>query len=130
MKAAAAGKRIQCEKPCAPTAPEVQEIIDACKKHNVQFMDGVMFMHSARLPKMREALDDGTSVGNIKRITSQFSFYGGEEFHKANIRVSRALEPLGALGDLGWYNIRFTLWAMKYQPRSSRFPPAFARSGC
>jgi predicted dehydrogenase len=115
LRAAKAGKHVLCEKPCAPNAAEVKEMIDACRQHNVQFMDGVMFMHSGRLPKMREALDDGTSVGQIKRIASQFSFFGGEEFHKANIRVSQALEPLGALGDLGWYNIRFTLWAMKYQ---------------
>lgn len=115
LRAAQAGKHVLCEKPCAPNAADVKEMIDVCRQHNVQFMDGVMFMHSARLPKMREALDDGASVGAIKRIASQFSFFGGDEFHSSNIRVSRALEPLGALGDLGWYNIRFSLWAMKYQ---------------
>ncbi len=26
-----------------------------------------------------------------------------------------ALEPAGCLGDLGWYNIRFALWAMNWQ---------------
>jgi predicted dehydrogenase len=25
------------------------------------------------------------------------------------------LEPMGCLGDLGWYNIRFNLWVMNYQ---------------
>jgi predicted dehydrogenase len=29
--------------------------------------------------------------------------------------VSSLLEPLGCLGDLGWYNLRFSLWAMNYQ---------------
>jgi predicted dehydrogenase len=115
IRAAQSGKHVLCEKPCAPHAADVKEMVDVCRQNNVQFMDGVMFMHSARLPKMREALDDGASVGAIKRIASQFSFFGGEEFHKGNIRVSRELEPLGALGDLGWYNIRFTLWAMQYQ---------------
>jgi predicted dehydrogenase len=115
LRAAQAGKHVLCEKPCAPNAADVKEMTEACQKNKVQFMDGVMFMHSARLPKMRETLDDGASVGTIKRIASQFSFFGGDDFHRDNIRVSRALEPLGALGDLGWYNIRFTLWAMKYQ---------------
>jgi predicted dehydrogenase len=115
LKAAKAGKHVLCEKPCAPSADDVAEMIDVCRQNNVQFMDGVMFMHSARLPKLREAIDDGTSVGRVKRIASQFSFFGGEEFHQANIRVSRELEPLGALGDLGWYNVRFTLWALGYQ---------------
>src|SRR6478735_2024713 len=48
IKAAKAGKHVLCEKPCAPTAAEVKEMIDVCRQHNVQFMDGVMFMHSGR----------------------------------------------------------------------------------
>jgi predicted dehydrogenase len=115
IRAAKAGKHVMCEKPCAPNATDLAEMIDVCRQNNIQFMDGVMFMHSARLPKLRETLDDGASVGDIRRIASQFSFNAPEEFHQQNIRVSNELEPLGALGDLGWYNIRFTLWAMKYE---------------
>ena len=115
LKAAAAGKHVLCEKPCAANAADLAEMIAACRQKNLQFMDGVMFMHSSRLPAMRQTLDDGQSVGRIKRIATQFSFLGSEEFARANIRVNSTLEPLGALGDLGWYNVRFTLWAMGYQ---------------
>lgn len=115
IRAAEAGKHILCEKPVGVTAAEVVEILSACKKNNVQFMDGVMFMHSQRLPKLSEALEDGQSVGKLRRISSQFSFNAPEEFVSSNIRASGDLEPLGCLGDLGWYNIRFTLWTMKYQ---------------
>ena len=114
-KAAAAGKHVLCEKPCGPTAADLKAMIEACKKNNVQFMDGVMFMHSARLPLLRQVLDDGTSVGEIRRIASQFTFAAKAEFLTGNIRVKPELEPLGSLGDLGWYNIRFSLWAMKYR---------------
>jgi predicted dehydrogenase len=114
LKAAKAGKHVLCEKPCGSTAAEVAEMLEACRAANVQFMDGVMFMHSARLPAMRATLDDGRSVGQLKRIASQFSFLAPEEFLQGNIRVSHQLEPLGCLGDLGWYNVRFTLWAMNY----------------
>jgi predicted dehydrogenase len=75
----------------------------------------VMFMHSRRLDSIREILDDTESVGQIKRIISQFTFGAPEEFFESNIRTSSDLEPLGCLGDLGWYNIRFTLWAMNWQ---------------
>jgi predicted dehydrogenase len=119
IRAAACGKHILCEKPCGSTIAELQEILEACRKQGVMFMDGVMFMHSKRLPLMRKILDDGKSVGQIKRISSVFSFFGGDDFHQQNIRVSNQLEPLGALGDLGWYNIRFTLWAMNYQMPTS-----------
>jgi predicted dehydrogenase len=74
-----------------------------------------MFMHSRRLEKLRQTLDDGESIGRIRRIATQFSFLGSEDFSKSNIRVKSRLEPLGALGDLGWYTIRFTLWTMKYE---------------
>ena len=115
IRAAEAGKHVLAEKPVGCDAAEVQEMIAACKKHQVQFMDGVMFMHSQRLNKLRDVLDDRLSIGQLRRITSQFSFCGTDEFAKSNIRSSGELEPLGCLGDLGWYNIRFSLWVMNYQ---------------
>ena len=119
LRAAAAGKHVICEKPCATSAAELAEMLAACQKHSVQFMDGVMFMHSPRLPKIRETLNDGKSVGGIRRISSAFSFYVGGDFFKKNIRVDGALEPAGCLGDLGWYSIRFALWTMNWQlPRA------------
>src|SRR5205807_8289508 len=33
----------------------------------------------------------------------------------SNIRANSELEPLGVFGDLGWYNIRFSLWVMNEQ---------------
>ncbi len=115
IRAAAAGKHILCEKPCASNVAELEAMLAACRQHSVQFMDGVMFMHSPRMARMREFLDDGQSVGEIRRITSAFSFYGGEEFLRTNIRANGALEPTGCLGDLGWYCIRFALWTLRWQ---------------
>jgi predicted dehydrogenase len=126
-KTAAAGKHVLCEKPCGVNAAELAAILDACRTHRVQFMDGVMFMHSGRLPLLRQVLDDGRTVGDIRRIASQFCFSAPPEFMQSNIRVSDSLEPLGALGDLGWYNIRFTLFAMKYRmPQSATGRTLFA----
>jgi len=115
IRAAEAGKHVLCEKPVGTTAGDVAEILDACRRNEVQFMDGVMFMHSQRFARMREVLDAGESVGRIKRITSQFSFCAPDEFFRNNIRANSDLEPLGCLGDLGWYTIRFALWAMDYR---------------
>jgi len=115
LRAAAAGKHVICEKPCGVSFADVQEMAAACRKNHVQFMDGVMFMHSPRLPRVRKVLDDGKSVGSIRRISSAFSFCGTDEFSRGNIRLDGRLEPAGCLGDLGWYCIRFTLWTMKWQ---------------
>ena len=113
IKAARAGKHVVCEKPCGVDVAELEEILAACDEAGVQFMDGVMFMHSARLDALRKTLTDG-NIGELRRISSAFSFNGGEDFREGNIRMHSDLEPLGCLGDLGWYNIRFNLWVMDY----------------
>ena len=115
LRAAAAGKHVLCEKPCGLSLADVREMTAACENNRVQFMDGVMFMHNPRMARMREALDDGKSIGQIKRIMSVFSFSTEEDFFQANIRVHSQLEPAGCLGDLGWYCIRYALWAMNWE---------------
>ena len=115
IKAAEAGKHVLVEKPVGVSTADVRDMLAACERNRVQFMDGVMFMHSQRLSALRQVLDDGTTVGRIRRIATQFSFNAPEDFLAGNIRVSSELEPHGCLGDLGWYTIRFTLWTMKYQ---------------
>src|SRR6185436_10149267 len=115
LRAAAAGKHVLCEKPCASSAADLREMLEACQRHRVQFMDGVMFMHSTRLPQLRSVLDDPANFGAIKRITSVFNFPGDADFFANNIRVHSGLEPFGCLGDLGWYCLRLALWATGWQ---------------
>ena len=114
IRAAKAGKHIVCEKPCASSLLDLEEMVETCRAQRVQFMDGVMFMHSARLPRIRKALDS-QAIGSIRRITSAFTFCAPKQFYEGNIRSDPALEPQGCLGDLGWYCIRFSLWAMRWQ---------------
>lgn len=115
LKAAAAGKHVLCEKPVAVHADDAREMLEACSAANVQFMDGVMFDHSARLAGVRNSLTDDAGFGQLRRISTHFSFCGGKDFEQSNIRVHSQLEPHGCLGDLGWYCIRFTLWALRDQ---------------
>jgi predicted dehydrogenase len=115
LKAARAGKHVVCEKPCAVTVSDLREMLDTSRQHRVQFLDGVMFMHSHRLERMRAVLDDKQSVGQIRRITSAFSFKAPPDFFTSNIRARGEMEPHGCVGDLGWYCIRLSLWAMGWQ---------------
>ncbi len=115
LAAAAAGKHVLCEKPVAINATDAQEMIDACADAGVQFMDGVMFDHSQRLKEICGSLQDQQTIGKLQRINSHFSFRGDDAFQKSNIRTDSVLEPHGCLGDLGWYCIRFTLWASGLQ---------------
>lgn len=121
IKAAKAGKHVMCEKPCAISHADLVEMTDACAANKVQFMDGIMYMHSDRMPLWRAAIDDPANVGKITRIASAFSFCAPPEFLAENIRLNSELEPAGALGDLGWYTIRATLFVMNYEmPKSLR----------
>jgi predicted dehydrogenase len=115
LRAAAAGKHVVCEKPCAGNLEELEAMVEACRRHQVQFMDGVMFMHSQRLDALRAVLDDGQSVGALKRMMMGFSFCASPEFFTSNIRAQSTLEPFGCLGDLGWYCIRLALWVMQWR---------------
>ena len=121
IRAAEAGKHIIGEKPAALNAEQVTHMLAVCQQHDVQYMDGVMFMHSQRLPLVRELLDnsattssvDAGSIGQLRRMSAQFSFAADETFRQSNIRTDSELEPYGCLGDLGWYCIRYFLWAMQ-----------------
>lgn len=115
IKAAQAGKHVLSEKPAAANAGILATILAVCERQGVQFMDGVMFMHSRRLPAMGAVLGNKDIVGEIRRITSQFTFAAFRGFYNDNIRAHSVLEPLGCLGDLGWYNVRFSLWAMDWR---------------
>ena len=42
-------------------------------------MDGVMFMHHARLPRMRAILDDASMIAGVRMVTTAFSFQGTSE---------------------------------------------------
>lgn len=115
IKAAEKGKHILAEKPAALNASDLEEILEVCRKNHVQFMDGVMFMHSERLPLLRSHLDSSEGIGNLRRTACHFSFLGDEAFRTSNIRVDSRYEPHGCLGDLGWYCIRFLLWANQWK---------------
>ena len=73
IRAAEAGKHILCEKPCAASTADLEEMLQACRRHKVQFMDGVMFMHHPRLQQFRQTIDDPAVFGPLRRINSAFA---------------------------------------------------------
>ena len=127
MKAAEAGKHVLSEKPCAVSAEDLREMIACCERNGVMFMDGVHFMHDERFGRLRGILAEGGKIrkflkigksgkiGEVKRISSAFTFRGDADFAAMDIRGNVRLEPTGCLGDLGWYCLRVSLWAMDWR---------------
>ncbi|CAM0885496.1 unnamed protein product [Alopecurus aequalis] len=119
VAAARRGKHVLLEKPTALCAADLDAILAACEENGVQFMDSTMWMHHPRTAKMRQLLDDRTTIGEARVINSVFSFRANEDFLQNDIRVKPDLDALGALGDAGWYCIRAILWAVNYElPRN------------
>ena len=114
VAAAKAGKHVLCEKPAAINTDDLQSMVDACTDANVQFMDGVMFDHSRRIEEVKRAVSREGNIGRIRRVHAHFSFSSDDSFEQSNIRADHNLEPHGCLGDLGWYCIRFILWATNF----------------
>ncbi len=100
VAAANAGKHVLGEKPFA-TFDSVQRITAACRLNGVGFMDGTHFPHHPRTGHIQSQMADET--GRPWSVASAFQFNLTD---RANIRFNPELEPYGAIGDTGWYNMR------------------------
>jgi predicted dehydrogenase len=108
IKAAAQGKHVLCEKPLEANAEKAIAMADACRQHNVQLMDGVMWVHHERTTRMKQVIDDGI-LGRLRRVTAAFTT-SWDKIPEDNIRAKKELAG-GCLGDLGYYCVRCILWA-------------------
>ncbi|KAK9713140.1 hypothetical protein RND81_06G006100 [Saponaria officinalis] len=108
-------KHVLLEKPCAVNVTELDQIISACEENGVQFMDCTMWVHHPRSRVMADFFSDPKRFGQLKFIRTCFNYCGGNDFLENDIRVQPDLDPLGTLGDAGWYCIRACLFAANYQ---------------
>ena len=100
IAAARGGKHVLGEKPLASLA-SVDRILAACRKHNVAFMDGTHFAHHPRTEQLRARREEW--IGATSLVNSSCAFMLRD---RSNIRYNTELEPMGAIGDVGWYNMR------------------------
>ena len=107
IAAATRGKHVLGEKPFASLA-SVKRITAACRDNDVAFMDGTHFVHHPRTLDIRQHRED--RLGFVWSVASAFQFNLED---RGNIRFNPGLEPMGAIGDAGWYNMRA---AVEYLP--------------
>jgi predicted dehydrogenase len=100
ISAAKQGKHVLGEKPFANLA-SLQRITAACRTGGVGFMDATHFVHSPRTAYIKQHIAE--QVGWPWSVASAFQFGLSDP---GNIRMNPALEPYGAIGDAGWYNMR------------------------
>ena len=98
--AARGGKHVLGEKPFA-SLPSVERIVQACRDNDVAFMDGTHFVHHPRTLDIKQHREE--RLGFVWSVASAFQFMLAD---RGNIRFNPELEPMGAIGDAGWYNMR------------------------
>lgn len=106
LKALQHHKHVLVEKPVALNLDDLIEMHKEAQKYNRYLMDGSMFEHN---PRTKDFLEACHSIGDIHRIESSFTFLGNADFFNKNIRCRIDCDPLGALGDLGWYSVRLAV---------------------
>jgi predicted dehydrogenase len=107
LAAAGGGKHVLGEKPFA-SLDSVRRIVAACRENDVAFMDGTHFPHHPRTWEIRARGEE--LVGRPGSLASAFQFNLSD---RTNIRYNPELEPMGAIGDAGWYTMRA---AVEYLP--------------
>jgi len=100
LQSIAAGKHVLVEKPFLSRA-SVERMTSAAAARGVLFMDATHFVHHPRTATIQSAIPG--QIGNPRSLHTTFCFPSSG---RDNIRFDRNLEPMGTLGDLGWYSAR------------------------
>ena len=105
---------IVSEKPTAPSFSVLRPLLQQAHKHRVLYTDGSMMSHSLRVGYTAWVVEH-LFHHRITKIESRLTMMKDATFDSSNIRADELLEPHGALGDLVWYCIRFTLHVLGWQ---------------
>lgn len=73
IKAARHGKHVLCEKPSALTSAETREILEACREHDVIFMEGFMYRHHPQHQRVKEIMQSG-EIGEVVLFRASLHF--------------------------------------------------------
>jgi glucose-fructose oxidoreductase len=111
VRAANAGVHVLCEKPMAVTVDECQQMIEACRVHDVKLMVAYRLHFDPMNLQAIEAVRRGR-IGEPKFFNSSFSM----RVRPGNIRTRRALGG-GTLYDIGVYCINAARYLFQDEPK-------------
>ncbi len=111
IRAAEAGKHVLCEKPAALTVQEIEEMVSACRKNKVVFMEAFAFRHHPEWRRLREVIDSG-QIGEVRNVQIRFSISVN---NKDDIRLNPSLGG-GVLYDIGSYCVNGIRYIMGDEP--------------
>jgi len=106
------GKPVLCEKPMAPNAKMVTEMVQAARKKRVYLMEAMWTRFFPAMKKVREWLDEGR-IGKVQFVTADFGYYEEEDPSKIIFDPNTAG---GSLLDVGIYPIAFAFMVFGKKP--------------
>ena len=109
IKALDAGLHVLLEKPVAITERSYEDMLRKAVESHKFLMDGTMFVHAGRMKGFLDYCADEDNLGTVDRVNADFTFCGDDNFFKNDIRTKVDGDPLGCIGDLGWYCVRMGL---------------------
>lgn len=112
IAAAKKGKHVLCEKPAALNVKETIEMVEACTKNNVLFMEAFMYQFHPQHTRVKSMISEGV-IGAIKLVRSSFSF--PIDITSNNIRLNRQLGG-GSIYDVGCYPIHASRLILDEEP--------------
>ena len=106
------GKPVLCEKPMAPNAKMVTEMVQAARKKRVYLMEAMWTRFFPAMQKVRKWLDEGR-IGKVQFVTADFGYYEEEDPSKIIFDPNTAG---GSLLDVGIYPIAFAFMVFGKKP--------------
>ena len=113
--AAEAGKHVWCEKPMAISVQECQEMIQTCKKNNVQLTIGYRMQHE---PVTQKIISWAKSkpFGDMSNVKAEAGFYSGGR-NRDHWKLHKELGG-GAMFDMGVYPLNAVRYVTGMEPHS------------
>lgn len=114
IAAANAGKDVLCEKPLATCRQEAQEIVSACERARVRWLDATAWLHHERTDAFAQMIHGG-ELGVVRHVSASVSFF--EPFQSDDHRMKKSLGG-GCVLDLAWYAAGVAVFATDADPVS------------
>lgn len=111
IRAAEAGKHVLCEKPIALTAAEAATLIEARDRTGVKIGEAFMVRTHPLWLRVRDLVRSG-AIGELRSITSHFSYFNSDPQNIRNIREIGG----GALMDIGCYPVTMSRFLFGREP--------------
>lgn len=114
LDSAKAKKHILCEKSATTSFRSAEKMIEACKKNNIQILEGFSFTYHPQQQKVSEYIKNN-KMGNVFSFVGKYGFI--LPYSKNNFRFNKELGG-GVLNDVGCYLVKASRIIFKTNPIS------------